>query len=521
MHGGNLVFCQFVREDMPLNSVFSWFMKKRFHQMELFIKYPHEVQNDVFQKLISQGAFSEWGKHYRYSEMRNFRDYKSRIPLQTYEDLKPFVQRLKSGEQGLLWPSEINWFAKSSGTTSDKSKYIPVSKEALEDCHFKGGKDLLAVYNHNHPENILYRGKSLVLGGSSQLNEFRKDSYYGDLSAILINNLPIWVEFKRIPDRHIALMDKWEEKIEVMARSVKDQDVTNMAGVPSWTLVLLNRVLELTGKDNIIDVWPNLELYMHGGVNFEPYRDQFLKVLGTNRVNFYENYNASEGFFGIQDKSDGNDMLLMLDYGIFYEFIPAENANDEQPETIGLEDVELGKNYELVISTNAGLWRYRLGDTICFTSVDPYRIQVTGRTKLFINAFGEEVIIDNAEKAIGAACHHSNSSIREYTVGPVYLSGNDHGAHEWLIEFEEQPECLDSFSQKLDSELQALNSDYEAKRTGNLTLGPPVVRPVPQGTFYEWLKSKGKLGGQNKVPRLANNRTYIEEIGEILAVEKV
>jgi hypothetical protein len=506
---------------MPLNSVFSWFMKKRFHQMELFIKYPIEVQNDVFDRLMQQGRYSEWGKKYGYADIGSWKDYSKRVPLQTYEDLKPFVQRLKSGEQGLLWPTEINWFAKSSGTTSDKSKFIPVSREALEDCHFKGGKDLLAVYNHNHPTNNLYKGKSLVLGGSSQINEFRKDSYYGDLSAIIINNLPIWVEFKRIPDRQIALMDKWEEKIEVMANSVKYEDVTNMAGVPSWTLVLLKRILEMRGAKYISEIWPNLELYMHGGVNFEPYRSQFDALMGPQKVNYYENYNASEGFFGIQDQISADGMLLMLDYGIFFEFIPAENAHEDQPKTLTLEDVEVGKNYELVISTNAGLWRYRLGDTVSFTSLRPFRIKVTGRTKLFINAFGEELMIDNAEKAIANASSICNCMVSDYTAGPIYMTNEHQGGHEWLIEFEREPDNLEAFTDNLDSELKRLNSDYEAKRTGDLTLRRPLVRPLPKGTFYNWLRSKGKLGGQHKVPRLANHRDFIDQIGRNIAVEKV
>lgn len=489
--------------------------------MELFIKYPIEVQNDVFDRLMQQGRYSEWGKKFGYADIGSWKHFKNRVPLQTYEDLKPFVQRLKAGEQGLLWPTEINWFAKSSGTTSDKSKFIPVSREALEDCHFKGGKDLLAVYNHNHPTNNLYKGKSLVLGGSSQLNEFRKDSYSGDLSAILINNLPIWVEFKRIPDRQIALMDGWEDKIEVMARSVKDEDVTNMAGVPSWTLVLLKRVLELRGEKYISDVWPNLELYMHGGVNFEPYRSQFDRLIGSDKVNHYENYNASEGFFGIQDQSNGNGMLLMLDYGIFFEFIPVENSHEDQPETITLEDVEIGKNYELVISTNAGLWRYRLGDTVSFTSLHPFRIKVTGRTKLFINAFGEELMIDNAEKAISCASLRCNCTVSDYTAGPIYMTNDHQGGHEWLVEFEQEPENIELFIDCLDSELKRLNSDYEAKRTGDLTLSRPQVKSLPKGTFYNWLKSKGKLGGQHKVPRLANHRDFIDQIGRNIAVEKV
>lgn len=506
---------------MALNSVFSWFMKKRFHQIELFMKYPVEVQNELFERLIDTAKDTEWGRKYDYAGIRSQKTYHDRVPLQTYEDVKPYVSRLQKGEQNLLWPTEINWFAKSSGTTSDKSKFIPVSREALEGCHYKGGKDLLAVYNYNHPNNGLYNGKSLVLGGSSQINQFRKDSYSGDLSAIIINNLPLWVEMKRIPDRSIALMDNWEEKIERMAESVKDENVTNMAGVPSWTLVLLKRVLELKGKKTIHEIWPNLELYIHGGVNFAPYREQFDRIIGSNKMNYYDSYNASEGYFGIQDRSNADDMLLMLDYGIYYEFIRASESHDENPRIVSLSEVEIGENYEIVISTNAGLWRYRIGDTVSFTSKFPFRIRVTGRTKHFINAFGEELIIDNAEKALSKACKECDCSIVDYTAGPVYMSHEGTGGHEWLVEFDRAPENLETFAAILDNELKKLNSDYEAKRTGDLTLRFPLVKKVPTKTFYNWLKNQGKLGGQHKVPRLANNRKFLDEIREMLVQETV
>jgi len=497
---------------MAFNSVFAWFMKKRFHQIELFMKYPLEVQSEVFEKLIHSGKNTAWGKSMKYAEIHSLSSFSERVPLQTYEDLKPYVTRIQAGEQNLLWPSEINWFAKSSGTTNDKSKFIPVSREALEDCHYKGGKDLLAMYNNNHPENHVYSGKSLVLGGSSQINELRKDSYYGDLSAIIINNLPFWVEFRRIPDRQIALMAQWEEKIEVMAQSVKNEDVTNMAGVPSWTLVLLRRILEITGKNNISEVWPNLELYMHGGVNFQPYENQFKTLIPSPKMQYYQSYNASEGFFGLQDRKGATDMLLMLDYGIYYEFIPVAHSHEVQPKTVALGDVELGVNYEIVITTNAGLWRYRIGDTVCFTSKYPFRIEVTGRTRHFINAFGEELVIDNAEKALAAACSLAKAQISDYTAGPIYMEGSKKGGHEWLIEFEKEPESLTHFAEILDQHLKNLNSDYEAKRTGNLNLNPPLIRILPKGTFHNWLRSKNKLGGQHKVPRLANDRTFINEI---------
>ncbi len=496
-----------------IHSVFSWFMKKRYHQIELFMKYPVEVQNEVLESLLRQAQSTVWGQKYAYREIRGHKAYSERVPLQSYEDLKPYVKRLKAGEQNLLWPTDINWFAKSSGTTSDRSKFIPVSREALEDCHYKGGKDLLALYTHNHPDNTLYTGKSLVLGGSSQINNFRKDSYWGDLSSILINNLPFWVEFRRVPDKQIALMDGWEEKIEAMAQSVRDEDVTVMAGVPSWTLVLLRRLIELTGVNNISELWPNLQLYMHGGVNFAPYAAQFKELIPSPSTHYYETFNASEGFFALQDQSHSDELLLLLDYGIYYEFIDTAHSHLEQPPTCSLEEVEVGKNYEMVISTNAGLWRYRLGDTVRFTSTSPFRLRVSGRTKHFINAFGEELIIDNAERALKSTCDELGCRVSDYTAGPVYMdAAAKGGAHEWLIEFEHAPDDLALFAERLDSHLRELNSDYDAKRSGNLTLNMPVVRPMPKQTFYKWLKSKGKLGGQHKVPRLSNNREIIEDL---------
>ena len=505
---------------MPLNSVFSWFIKKRIQQMELFIREPIKVQRDLLRFLIEMGKYSAWGKEHGFKDIKSYEDFSSRIPLQNYEDLKPFIDRLQRGEQSVLWPSEIKWFAKSSGTTNDKSKYIPVSREALEDCHYKGGKDLLALYYHNNPEAKLYNGKSLVIGGSSQLNEFRDDSYIGDLSAIIIKNLPIWVELKRIPDKQIALMDRWEEKIEMMARHTMNERVTNITGVPSWTLVLLKRILELKGAKNIKEVWPDLELFMHGGVSFEPYRLQYADIVGSH-INYYENYNASEGFFGVQDRNDARDMLLMLDYGIFYEFIPFEELDSPNPRVIDLSQVEVNKQYALVITTNSGLWRYQLGDTVRFTSISPYRIQVSGRTKHYINTFGEELMIHNAEKALSLTCSALGCSIVEYTAGPVFMTTSKQGGHEWLIEFEKEPENLETFSRLLDQHLKHLNSDYEAKRTGNLSLAPPIVRQMPNGTFYNWLKQKNKLGGQHKVPRLMNSRNLIEELMEIDRKNKI
>lgn len=497
---------------MPINSLFSYFIKKRLDQIDFFKRYPHETQREVFHGLIRAARFTEWGKENDYKSIDNLKTFKDRVPVQRYEDLKPYVDRLKKGEQNLLWPTDIKWFAKSSGTTNDKSKYIPVSREALEECHFKGGKDLVGLHCHMRPKTRIYTGRSLVVGGSRQVNELRTDSYSGDLSAIVIKNLPLWVEIRQTPDRAVALMDGWEEKIEQMARITMKDNVKNIVGVPSWTLVLLRRILDISGADNINEIWPDLELYIHGGVSFRPYKEQFRSLIPNPAMNYLDSYNASEGFFGVQDIEGSDEMLLMLDYGIFYEFMPMSELGKEHPETLELSEVQVGVNYAIIISTNAGLWRYLIGDTIVFTSTDPYRIQVSGRTKHFINAFGEELIIDNAEKALEVACERSGALISDYTAAPIFMDHNAKGGHEWLIEFEKEPEDRRFFTGSLDNALKSLNSDYEAKRTGDLSLGMPVVRPMPAGTFQEWLKSKGKLGGQHKVPRLSNNRDVVDDI---------
>lgn len=500
---------------MPFNSIFAWIIKKRIHQIDLFRKYPLEVQNETREKLLKLAENTEWGQKYNYHEIKSYQQYKSFVPLQEYEQVKPWVDRLMNGEQNLLWYSETKWFAKSSGTTSDRSKLIPVTKEALEECQQKGGKDLLALYYENHPNGKLYKGKHLVIGGSAETNPLSEDSYSGDLSAIIMKTLPWWAEIKRTPSKEIALMNEWEEKIEKIALSTIEQDVCILVGVPSWTMVLSNKVLEITGKKNLKEVWPNLELYMHGGVNFDPYREEFKKLVPDSSMNFVESYNASEGFFGIQDKSDSSELLLMLDYGIFYEFIPMDQYNGiDSKMVIDLSEVKIGVNYALVISTNAGLWRYIIGDTIKFTSTFPYRFLITGRTRSFINAFGEEVIVENAEKAIAEACLKTNSQIRDYTACPVFMENNTRGKHEWLIEFVTPPNDFDRFGILLDEALRSLNSDYDAKRTKNMILEPIKITVLENGTFDKWLKSKGKLGGQNKVPRLSNNRLYVDQILE-------
>lgn len=503
---------------MPLfNSFMSWLIKKRIHQIELFIKYPHDVQLEWLKKLLSAARDTEWGKKYDYASIGDATTFRERVPLNDYNSLKPYIERLRQGEQNLLWNTEIKWYAKSSGTTSDKSKFIPVSNEALEECHYKATRDLLSIYFNNHPDTRIFEGKGLIMGGSSSISEINNESYYtGDLSAILIQNMPFWAQFKSTPNSSIALMDEWESKIEKMANVTKDHDVTSISGVPSWTLVLIKRILEVTGKSNLTEVWPNLEVFFHGGVNFNPYRQQYRHLIDSKQMTYMETYNASEGFFGIQDRTTHNDMLLMLDYGIFYEFIPFDELENENPKVVGLDEVQTGENYAVVISTNGGLWRYMIGDTVTFTSTYPYRIRITGRTKNFINAFGEELIIDNAEKALEVACEKCNAIVSEYTAAPVYFNNNENAAHEWIIEFEKEPEQIEVFKDTFDNALKSLNSDYEAKRYKNMVLREPIIRPVPRHTFYNWLKKRDKLGGQNKVPRLSNDRKYIEQILELI-----
>lgn len=496
----------------PFNSIFSWLIKKRVHQIELFKKHPFEVQNELLTTLLESATDTEFGKKFSFSSINTVEDFQSSIPLQSYDDLLPYIERLKEGEQGLLWPGEILWFAKSSGTTNQRSKLIPVSKESLQECHYKGGKDLLGLYYNNHPNTRLFTGKHLIVGGSSEINYLNQKSYFGDLSAIIVKNLPWWCEWRRTPSRETALLSQWEEKIERMAKETVNKDVRILAGVPSWTLVLLKRILEENSTNNIFDIWPNLELYMHGGVSFTPYQQQFNEILPSEQMNYVQTYNASEGFFGIQDQVKSDDMLLMLDYGIFYEFIPKEEWGKENPETILLDQVEIGKPYELVISTNAGLWRYRIGDIVSFTNNTPYRFKIIGRTAQFINVFGEELMIDNVEMALAITCETLKCSVKDYTVCPIFMSLEQSGGHEWLIEFREPPSSLQQFSEHLDVNLQKVNSDYAAKRSNDLSLQKPLVRVMKNGTFYDWLKSKNKLGGQNKIPRLLNDRSFAEEI---------
>lgn len=501
-----------------LNSFLSWIIKQRIHQMELFMKYPHDVQMDWILKLINTAESTEFGKKYDFGSIQTYEQFRQRVPVSDYESLKPYIERMMLGEENILWPTETKWFAKSSGTTSDKSKFIPITEDSLEECHFKGGKDLLSIHCNNYPETQIFSGKGLTLGGTHQMNvksEFGKTSF-GDLSAIIMENLPVWVEFIRTPDLNTALMSEWETKIDRIARITIEEDVTNLAGVPSWMLVLLQYVLKITEKSNISEVWPNLELFMHGGVSFVPYREQFKRLISNPNMKYIETYNASEGFFGIQDQRNSDELLLMLDYGIFYEFIDMNEESAENPKVYWLDEVKIGVQYAMLITTNGGLWRYKIGDTITFTNTQPYRIRITGRTKHFINTFGEELIIENAEKGLLMACEKTGAIIREYTAGPVFMNENTKGAHEWFIEFEKRPENQLEFNEELDRALQTINSDYEAKRYKNITLNPPKILVLEDGSFYRWMKNKGKLGGQNKVPRLCNNRKYLDEIQQFL-----
>jgi hypothetical protein len=497
---------------IPLfNSIASWLLKKRYHQIELFLKYPEEVQQEVLLQLIEIAEDTEIGRSYGYNSITNYETFKERVPLVSYEDIEPIIERTRRGEQNIFWPTSVKLFAKSSGTTNAKSKFIPVSLEALEDCHYKSGKDLLCLYLNNNENSQLFTGKSLRLGGSKELYE-DNGSFFGDLSAILIDNMPLWAEFSSTPSSKVSLMSEWESKLKAIIKESVTENVTSLAGVPSWMLVLLNSMLEETGKDNLFQVWENLEVYFHGGVSFSPYKEQYKVLLPRKQFKYYEIYNASEGFFAIQDRNNADDLLLMLDYGIFYEFIPMDTYNTSEQVEIPLWDVKVGVNYAIVITTNSGLWRYKIGDTIRFTSKNPYRIRVTGRTKHHINVFGEELIIENAEEALKSVCKKAGAEIKDYTAGPIFMKGREKGSHEWIIEFRKAPQDLDYFTEFLDNALKSLNSDYEAKRYNNTTLSMPKVHVAREDLFYDWLKINDKLGGQHKIPRLSNKRDYIDEL---------
>lgn len=490
-----------------LQSIINWYFKQRYKKLENHYTNPFDLQQNTFNDLIEKAATTFYGKKFDFASIKNYEQFKNRLPINTYESLQTLIEKAVKGEQNVLWPGEINWFAKSSGTTNARSKFIPVTYQSLEDCHFKGGRDVLSFYCYNFPDSKIFGGKGLTMGGSHKLSPLNKNAYVGDVSAVMMENMPFLGQLFNTPPKAIALMDNWEKKIDYMVKSTIQENVTMLIGVPSWTLVLINRVLEITGAQHIKEIWANLELFIHGGVSFTPYQNQYNQLLNSSPINYLQTYNASEGFFAIQDLPNSTDMLLMLDYGIFYEFYDAATQT-----ACSLQGVEVGKIYSIIISTNGGLWRYKIGDTVCFTSVKPYRLKVVGRDVQFINAFGEEIIVDNTDKAVAAACQKTGAEVREYTAAPVFMSQQNKGKHEWLIEFAKAPNNIQQFSYELDLALQALNSDYAAKRSHNMVLDKPLIHKAKQNTFYAWLKQKNKLGGQHKIPRLANNRDYLNEI---------
>jgi hypothetical protein len=493
-----------------ISTIASWILQKRIHDIELYKKFPHQVQYECFINLLQMAEDTEWGQRYDYKSISSIEEYRKRVPIHSYHNLEPYFTRVRKGEKDVLWPGDIKWFAKSSGTTSSKSKFIPVSEEALNDCHYKGGKDLLAVYYDTYPDSEFLSGKTVGIAGSTELDEYG-EVYTGDLSAIIMSNLPMWAHFTKVPNLSIVVMNEWKEKLEKIVEHSITEDIRSMSGVPSWMLVILRRALEVSGKKNIKELWPNFELIVHGGVSFEPYRKQFVDICGPD-VNYQEVYNASEGFIAMQDDFDRDDMLLMLGYGIFYEFLPLSELHKNDPQAIDLQDVIIGETYALVISTNAGLWRYLIGDTVVFTSTNPYRIKINGRTKSFINSVGEELVVENADKALLHACQHTGAVISEYTAAPIYFETGKKAAHEWFIEFDKEPADIEVFGEYLDNALKMNNSDYEAKRYNNMILTKPIIHNLAQGSFIKWLDKNNRLGGQYKVPRLSNNRDIVEDL---------
>ncbi len=501
---------------MFFNNIFSWLIKRRIRQIDFFKNNPTAVQQNLLKNMLVKCSSTKFGGLFSFKDISDYQTFSKKVPLHDYTTIYPFIEEVLQGKQNILWPGLTSWFSKSSGTTSHRSKILPVTKEHLFDCHYKGGKDLLSLYYHNYPNRKLYNGKHLIIGGSSEINTLGKNSYIGDLSAIIIKNLPFWAEIRRTPSRETSLLANWEAKLDKMVKETIHEDVYILAGVPSWTLVLLKRILEYTGKKHIKEVWPNLELYMHGGVNFAPYKSEFEIIIGK-KINYVETYNSSEGFYGIQDQPNSDELLLMLDYGIFYEFIPMETYDGLNSQTVlSLADIEVNKNYALVISTNAGLWRYIIGDTISFTSKTPYRFRITGRTSQCLNVFGEEVIVENADRAIADTCTETNAFLKDYAVFPIYLENKQQGAHEWFIEFSKEPKSKEEFTFILDQKLQAINSDYAAKRQGDFVLTLPTIHFLPKNTFETWLIRQNKLGGQHKIPRLNNTREIVEQLHQLI-----
>lgn len=497
---------------MNITKVISKVFDSRLKQIDKYSTDAEEIQYRVLADLVEKSRNTEWGKKFDYKSIKDYDIFRDRLPVQTYDDVKPYVERLMAGEKNLIWPSEIRWFAKSSGTTNDKSKFLPITQESLRTIHYKGGTDAVALYLRMNPQSRFFSGKGVILGGSHRPNDNSKHSLVGDLSAILIQNVNPLVNFLRVPSKKVALMSEWESKIEAIANDTINVDVTSLSGVPSWFLVLIKRVLEKTGKNTLEEVWPNLEVFFHGGVSFNPYREQYKQLIRSDKMHYVETYNASEGYFGTQNDFSDPAMMLMIDYGIFYEFIPLEDVELENPRVHSLTEVELNKNYAMLISTCCGLWRYMIGDTVKFTSKNPYKFIITGRTKHYINAFGEELIIDNAEKGLQKACSETGAQVNEYSAAPVFMDRNAKCRHQWLIEFAKMPDSIERFARILDDTLKEVNSDYEAKRWKDIALQPLEVIVARAGLFHDWLKEKGKLGGQHKVPRLSNIRDYMEEM---------
>ncbi len=488
------------------------FICRRASKIEKYANNTESIQTKVLERLVGTAASTEWGVKHNYGTIRKYSDFASSVGVQDYESLKGYIDRMRHGESDVLWKGRCRWYAKSSGTTNDKSKFIPVTSQGLQNAHYKGGFDVVSLYLRNNPQSRFFSGKGLILGGSHASNYNLPGSLVGDLSAILIENVNPLVNFLRVPEKKVALLSDFEEKMDKIARATANVNVTNISGVPSWMMAVLRHMLDITGKNSVEELWPNIEVFFHGGVAFTPYREQYLQLIRKPDMKYMETYNASEGFFGIQNDPSDPSMLLMIDYDIFYEFIPFEELESPNPKVLPLWEVEVGKNYAMLISTSCGLWRYMIGDTVRFTSKEPYKIVITGRTKHFINAFGEELIVDNAEKGLAKACVETGAQVAEYTAAPVFMDSDAQCRHQWLIEFSKAPDSLEHFAAVLDTTLQQINSDYEAKRYKNITLQALEIVEARKGLFNDWLKSKGKLGGQHKVPRLSNSRQYIDEL---------
>jgi len=497
-----------------INPIASWILKKRMHKIDLFLKYPNEVQNDILLDLVKSAKDTFIGQEFDFKTIKNYSDFSTRIPAFSYEEFADKIELARKGKDNIFWSSKIKWFAKSSGTTNAKSKFIPVSNQSLQDCHYSAGKDLLCLYLNNNPNSQLFKGKSLRLGGSKTPYE-KNGTFYGDLSAILIENMPFWAELISTPNNKISLLGDWNYKIDAIIKGTLNKNVTSLAGVPSWMLVLLNKILEKSNKKYISELWPNLEVYFHGGVSFKPYINQYRSIINSKSMQYYEVYNASEGFFAIQCENNSNELLLMLDYGIFYEFISMKTYGSKDEKIIPLSEVEKDINYAILITTNAGLWRYKIGDTVKFTSLNPYKIIVSGRTKHYINVFGEEVIIENTDNVINKLSSEYDLEIVDYTVAPIFMEKNKKGAHQWFIEFKNNPSVNINLAEIIDNELKAENSDYDAKRFNNFTLKKPEIIISNKGVFMKWLELNNKMGGQNKIPRLSNERKFIESLIEL------